>query len=182
MSRVCWSPEIFGSRSRARPAAGGSSCAVGARSTGIERAPLEIEADFDAIWPTLDRGHVALRRARDQSLYDLYSLESGARIITLERPVEIAVVGSTALATVLADRGISLVAREARTGRTLWLRLVWREPRSGARCRKRATSSERRHVPQRRPFEVFGASLNFLPSRPPIDSRSVATRGAESRP
>jgi hypothetical protein len=101
-------------------------------STGIERAPLEIEADFDAIWPTLDRGHVALRRARDQSRCDLYSLQSGTRIITLERPVDTAVVGSTVLATVLADRGISLVAREVWTGRTLWRRLVWREPPIGS--------------------------------------------------
>jgi hypothetical protein len=100
--------------------------------TGIERPPLEIEADFDAIWPTLDRMYVALRRSRDQSRCDLYSLESGARILTLERPVDIAVVGSTVLATVLADRGISLVAREARTGRALWRRLVWREPPIGS--------------------------------------------------
>jgi len=60
-------------------------------ATSAKERPLEIMADTDAIWPTLDRRHIALRRAHEQTLCDIHSLASGARIATLEKPVDIAV-------------------------------------------------------------------------------------------
>jgi len=45
---------------------------------GKRAAPVVLAAaDADAIWPTLDRRHVALRRARDQRRVDLYALGGG---------------------------------------------------------------------------------------------------------
>jgi hypothetical protein len=101
-------------------------------ATGEESAPLEIGADIDAIWPTLDRRHVALRRAHDQWRFDVYTLGTGARVATLAGPVDIAVIGGRVLWTTHTDRqGLTLVATEPGSGRTLWRRLVWREPPRG---------------------------------------------------
>jgi len=70
---------------------------------------------------------VALRRAHEQTSCDIYSLASGARIATLERPVDIAVIGRRLLWTSRSgNEELALVATEAGTGRTLWRRAVWR--------------------------------------------------------
>jgi hypothetical protein len=101
-------------------------------ATRSEGPPLEIVADADAIWPTLDREHVALRRAHQQALCDVHSLVSGARIATIETPTDIAVIGGRLLCTTRSNnRELALVATEAGTGRKLWRRVVWREPPPG---------------------------------------------------
>jgi len=101
-------------------------------STDAEERLVEIPGDTDLIWPTLDRGHVALRRAHQQSRFDVFSLASGARAATLEHPIDIAVVGGRILWTTPSGRDeIALVATEAFTGRTLWSRTVWRAPPPG---------------------------------------------------
>jgi hypothetical protein len=93
-----------------------------------EAPPLVIEAETDAIWPTLDRKHVALRRAREQGFCDVYSLTDGARLAALQRPTDIAVIGGRVLwTTPTRNRELALVATDARKGRTLWRRIVWRE-------------------------------------------------------
>jgi hypothetical protein len=82
----------------------------------------------DAVWATIDRRHVLLRRAYAQPWYDLYSLDTGAPIGRLERPVDVAVVGPRVYWTTRkTDGGLELVATEAASGRTLWRRTV-REP------------------------------------------------------
>jgi hypothetical protein len=99
--------------------------------TGARDPPLAIPADADAVWPTLDRRHVALRRARDQRLVDVHSLATGERIATLERPADIAVIGGRILWTTGSGQAeLRLVSTEARSGRTLWTRTVWRAPPS----------------------------------------------------
>lgn len=96
---------------------------------GAEEPLLVIPAETDAIWATLDRHHVALRRARDQRLVDVHSLATGARLATLERPVDIAVLGDRVLWTTLSgNEELRLVATEAGTGRAVWTRTVWRAP------------------------------------------------------
>jgi hypothetical protein len=98
-------------------------------ASGAEEAPLLIPAETDAVWATLDRRHVALRRARDQRLVDVHSLATGERLATLERPVDIAVVGGRVLWTTRSgNEELRLVATEPGTGRTAWTRTVWRAP------------------------------------------------------
>ncbi|HET6922967.1 MAG TPA: hypothetical protein VFI16_07460 [Anaeromyxobacteraceae bacterium] len=100
-------------------------------ASGAEDPPLVIPAEADAIWATLDRRHVALRRAREQGLVDVHSLATGARLATLERPVDVAVVGDRVLWTTHSgSEELRLVATEAGTGRTAWARIVWRAPPS----------------------------------------------------
>jgi hypothetical protein len=101
-------------------------------STGVEDPSLEIAGVIDAIWPTLDREHVAMRRANQQSVCDLYSLASGVRVATLERPIDIAVIGGRILWTTPSGRDkIALVATEATSGRTLWHVTVWHDTPAG---------------------------------------------------
>lgn len=98
-------------------------------ASGAEEAPLLIPGEADAVWATLDRRHVALRRARDQRLVDVHSLATGERLATLERPVDIAVVGGRVLWTTLSgNEELRLVATEPGAGRTAWTRTVWRAP------------------------------------------------------
>jgi hypothetical protein len=89
-------------------------------------APLEIPADADAIWPTLDRRHVALRRAHDQRWVDVHGLDRGERVVTLEHPADLAVVGRHVLWTRLGGDGLVLAATELASGRTAWRRTVLR--------------------------------------------------------
>jgi hypothetical protein len=99
--------------------------------SGAEEHPLVIPAEADAIWATLDRRHVALRRARHQRLVDVHSLATGAHLATLERPVDIAVIGGRVLWTTFSGNDeLRLVAIEAGSGRTAWARIVWRAPPS----------------------------------------------------
>ena len=101
-------------------------------STGAEEPSLEIAGAIDAIWPTLDRNHVAMRRANQQSVCDLYSLASGVRIAALERPIDIAVIAGRILWTTPSGRDkIALVATEATTGHTLWRVTVWKASPAG---------------------------------------------------
>jgi hypothetical protein len=101
-------------------------------STGAEEPSIEITGVIDAIWPTLDRDHVAMRRANQQSMCDLFSLASGVRNATLERPIDIAVIAGRILWTTPSGRDkIALIATEATTGRTLWRRTVWRDTPAG---------------------------------------------------
>jgi hypothetical protein len=101
-------------------------------STGAEDPSIEIAGGIDAIWPTLDRDHVAMRRASQQSMCDLYSLANGVRIATLVRPIDIAVIAGRILWTTPSGRDkIALIATEATTGRTLWRRTVWRDTPAG---------------------------------------------------
>jgi len=101
-------------------------------STGAEDPSIEIAGVIDAIWPTLDRDHVAMRRANQQSMCDLYPLASGARIATLARPIDIAVIAGRILWTTSSGRDqVDLIATEATTGRTLWHRTVWRAAPAG---------------------------------------------------
>jgi hypothetical protein len=79
----------------------------------------------DAVWATLDRGHVLLRRAYEQQWYDLYSLETGTLKGSLERPVDVAVIGPRVYWTTLATEGaLALLATDAASGRILWRRTV----------------------------------------------------------
>ena len=112
-----------------RPANGGSVRIRRWRvSTGAEEPSLEVAGVIDAIWPTLDRDHVAMRRAHQQSVCDLYSLESGLRIATLARPIDVAVIAGRILWTTPSGRDkIALVATEATTERTLWRMTVWHD-------------------------------------------------------
>lgn len=102
-------------------------------STGAAEPSVTIAAAVtDVIWPTLDRRHVALRRAHEQSKCDVYSLASGARIATLVKPVDIAVVGERILWTAYSGRDqMALIASETATGRTLWRRTVWHDTPPG---------------------------------------------------
>ena len=116
------------------PAPGGQGVLVRRRraSSADEAAPLVLATVTDAIWPTLDRHHVALRRAYQQSRYDLYSLEDGARVTTLVQPIDIAVIGRRLLWTT-RSRGdeVALIASDTVTGRMLWRRVVWRDAPAG---------------------------------------------------
>jgi len=101
-------------------------------STGGEDPSIEIEGAIDAIWPTLDRDHVAMRRASQQSTCDLYSLASGVRMATLVRLIDIAVIAGRILWTTTSGRDkMDLIATDAATGRTLWRRTVWRDAPAG---------------------------------------------------
>jgi hypothetical protein len=101
-------------------------------STGAEDPPIEIAGVIDAIWPTLDREHVAMRRANEQSVCDLYSLTTGARCAPLARPIDIAVNAGRILWTTPSGRDrVDLIATNATTGRTLWRRTVWRDTPAG---------------------------------------------------
>jgi hypothetical protein len=101
-------------------------------STGAEERSFEIEGVIDAIWPTLDRAHVAMRRANEQSKCDLYSLETGLRNATLVKPIDIAVIGGRILWTTPSGRDqIALVATDLTTGHTLWRRIVWHDVPAG---------------------------------------------------
>jgi hypothetical protein len=101
-------------------------------ATGGEETPFVMATVADAIWPTLDRRHVALRRAYEQSKFDLYSLEGGARVATLVHPIDIAVIGRRLLWTTYSRRDeVSLIASDAVTGRALWRRVVWRDAPAG---------------------------------------------------
>ena len=65
----------------------------------------------DAVWATIDRRHVLLRRAYAQPWYDLYSLDTGAPMGRLDRPVDVAVVGARVYWTTRkTDGGLELVA------------------------------------------------------------------------
>lgn len=79
----------------------------------------------DAVWVTLDRRHVLLRRAYDQSRYDLFSLESGAALGWLDRPADVAVYGGRVFWTTLEAKGsLRLHAGDPATGRSRWKRTV----------------------------------------------------------
>jgi hypothetical protein len=86
---------------------------------------LEHGRATDAVWATLDRRHVLLRRAYEQQWYDLCSLETGKPMGSLERPVDVAVIGPRVYWTTLeAEGALALVATEAASGRTVWRRTV----------------------------------------------------------
>ena len=82
---------------------------------GRERSlRLEHGHATDAVWATTDRRHVLLRRVYEQPWYDLFSLETGAPIGSLERPVEVAVLGPRVYWTTLEPAGdLVVVASEA---------------------------------------------------------------------
>ncbi len=79
---------------------------------------LELPADADAIWPTLDRRHVALRRARDQRRVDLYALdgESPGPLATLEGAVDIAILADRLYLTHRVDGEVVLSVEDPRRG------------------------------------------------------------------
>jgi hypothetical protein len=80
---------------------------------GKREPPLRLEHGHatDAVWATIDRRHVLLRRAYAQPWYDLYSLDTGAPMGRLERPVDVAVVGARVYWTTRkTDGGLELVA------------------------------------------------------------------------
>lgn len=82
---------------------------------------LEHGQPTDAVWVTLDRRHVLLRRASDQSVYDLYSLDSGKAEGKLEGPVDVAVVGQRVYWTTRESKGrLVLVASTLDGGRKMW--------------------------------------------------------------
>jgi len=90
-------------------------------------SPVRLEHGHatDAVWATLDRRHVLLRRADDQRSYDLYSLETGASLVTLESPVDVAVVGRSICWTARAgDGGLELRTTDVASGRIVWRRTV----------------------------------------------------------
>ena len=95
---------------------------------GGEREPplrLDHGQATDAVWATIDRRHVLLRRAHDQRWYDLYSLETGRAILSLERPADVAVVGPRVYWTSLGTKGeLVLTATAPTSGRRLWRRIV----------------------------------------------------------
>ncbi len=97
------------------------SAATGARATSVE-----IRAETDAIWATLDRRHVALRRARDQRLVDVHAIDGGARIATLEAPFDVSVVAGRVWWTHRNGSEVVLTAVDAERGRTLWRRTLAR--------------------------------------------------------
>jgi len=89
--------------------------------------PLRLEHGHrtDAVWVTLDRHHVLLRRADEQQSYDLYSLETGALLTSLENPVDVAVVGRSICWTArAAGGGLEFRASDAASGRIVWSRTV----------------------------------------------------------
>ena len=95
---------------------------------GVRRLPplrLEHGHPTDAVWATLDRRHVLLRRADEQRTHDLYSLQTGALLGTLETPVDVAVVGRRICWTTrAADGGLEFRATDAASGQTVWRRTV----------------------------------------------------------
>lgn len=98
---------------------------VGPGDRGLPPLRLEHGHPTDAVWVTLDRHHVLLRRSDDQKSYDLYSLESGALLARLESPVDAAVVGRRICWTArAAGGGLELRASDAATGRNVWSRTV----------------------------------------------------------
>jgi hypothetical protein len=95
---------------------------------GAAREPvlrLEHGQPTDAVWVTLDRRHVLLRRASDQRVYDLYSLDSGKPEGRLEGPVDVAVVGQRVYWTTRESKGrLVLVGSNLEGGRKLWRHTV----------------------------------------------------------
>jgi hypothetical protein len=90
-------------------------------------APLRLDhgVPTDAVWVTLDRNHVLLRRAQDQVRYDLFDLTTGAPVDRLERPVDVAVVGDHLLFTSWRDDGrLVLESRRPGARRRDWRRVV----------------------------------------------------------
>jgi hypothetical protein len=83
--------------------------------------------EADAIWPTLDRRHVALRRARDQRRVDVYALSGGVPLATLEGALEIAVVDGRVCFTRGAEGGVELVVLAAGGGER-WRRALLPPP------------------------------------------------------
>ena len=89
--------------------------------------PLRLEHGqaTDAVWVTLDRRHALLRRAYDQSRYDLFSLETGGALGRLDRPADVAVYAGRVFWTTLEAKGrLVLHAGDAATGRSRWQRIV----------------------------------------------------------
>jgi hypothetical protein len=77
------------------------------------------------VWATLERRHVLLRRSDDQQSYDLFSLETGAPLGTIERPVDVAVVGRRICWTShAADGGLEFRATDVASGKIVWRRIV----------------------------------------------------------
>ncbi len=94
---------------------------------GGREPPLRLDHGqaTDAVWATIDRRHVLLRRANDQRWHDLYSLETGTAILSLERPADVAVVGPRVYWTSLGTKGeLVLTATAPTSGRRLWRRIV----------------------------------------------------------
>lgn len=91
---------------------------------------VEIAAEADAIWVTLDRRHVALRRARDQRMLDVHALDTGAPLATgLAGAVDLAVVSGRLFWTSLGSRGeVILSAAEPRSGGAAWRRVLLGPP------------------------------------------------------
>jgi len=92
--------------------------------------PLRLEhgQTTDAVWVTLDRLHLLLRRATHQRWYDLYALDSGALIGAIEAPADVAVAGHRIFWTALDRKGrLVLHATETESGRIVWRRAV-RDP------------------------------------------------------
>ena len=90
-------------------------------------APLRLDhgVQTDALWLTLDRNHLLLRRAQDQARYDLYDLATGAPVDLLERPVDVAVVGDHLLFTSWRDDGrLVLESRRPGARHRDWRRVV----------------------------------------------------------
>ena len=88
---------------------------------------LEHGQPTDAVWVTLDRRHVLLRRASDQRFYDLYSLDSAKSEGKLEAPVDVAVVGQRVYWTTRESKGrLVLAASNLEAGRKLWRHTVRR--------------------------------------------------------
>jgi len=91
----------------------------------LPATPLEHGHRTDAVWATLDRRHVLLRRADDQRWYDLYSIETGALVGALENPVDVAVAGRRICWTAgAAGGGLELRATDVTSGRIVWRRTV----------------------------------------------------------
>ncbi len=94
----------------------------GRRETSLR---LEHRRATDAVWMTSDRHHVLLRRANEQGWYELYSLESGALVGSLEGPVDVAVVGGRVFFTTRGDDGrLDFVATASGSRRPLWRRTL----------------------------------------------------------
>jgi predicted DCC family thiol-disulfide oxidoreductase YuxK len=96
-------------------------------TTGARESSLRLDhgRPTDAIWATLDRHHVLLRRADDQKIYDLYSLQTGQAGAQLEQPTDAAVRGPRVFWTTSERKGrLELVAMDAKSGRKLWRRAV----------------------------------------------------------
>lgn len=100
--------------------------------SGARRPALDLPSGSDAVWVTLDRDHVALRRANDQREVDLYALGTGARVASLQGVVDVAVVGGRLLLwTTYQDGALVLRAGDLPTRRATWRRTVRAAPPAG---------------------------------------------------